>query len=196
MIAVVNTGGANLASVTNALDRLQLSWELTADQTKIQQADRVILPGVGAAKDSMDRLVAAELPQVLRGLQRPTLGICLGMHLLFDDSTEGDAKCLGIIPGTVEPITRRPGITIPHMGWNAIERAADDTPLLDGIPNGSYFYFVHSYRAPVGEHVCAVADHGEPIPCVVARNNFFGTQFHPERSAEAGARLLENFATL
>lgn len=202
MIAIVHTGGANLASVSNALDRLGHPWSMTRDPATIQRAERVILPGVGAARDSMDRLREAELVDVIRGLTQPTLGICLGMQLLFERSEEGDTPCLGIIPGTVTEMKPAPGLRIPHMGWNAVSPTrplhddgdgAATAPLFAGIDDPAYFYFVHSFAAPMGEWVCATATHGVTIPAAVHHKNFHGCQFHPERSADAGARLLENF---
>ncbi|MCG8425624.1 MAG: imidazole glycerol phosphate synthase subunit HisH [Proteobacteria bacterium] len=193
MITIINTGGANLASVSNALDRLGRTWTLTRDADTIRSAERVILPGVGAARDSMDRLQEAGLIDVIRNLTQPTMGICLGMQLLFERSEEGDTECLGIIPGTVRRMESRPGLRIPHMGWNAISPRSGDEVLFAGIAEHSHFYFVHSYAAPMGDWVCATVDHGNALPAAVRRGNFYGCQFHPERSALAGAEVLKNF---
>jgi glutamine amidotransferase len=192
VIAVVDTGGANLASVTNALDRLRRPYDLTTDLATIRAAEHVILPGVGAARDAMDRVRRAGLVEPLTRLEQPTLGICLGMQLLFDHSEEGDADCLGVIPGTVTRMVPRPGERIPHMGWSRV-RAVAASPLLDGE---AWYYFVHGYRAPSGEHVLALADHTGPVPAVVQRDNYYGCQFHPERSGAAGAQFLERFLAL
>ena len=196
MIVVVNIGGANLASITNALDRLGKKWQLTADPDLISRSPHVILPGVGAAGKSMERLRAGGLPDCIRELKNPTLGICLGMQLLFTDSKEGNARCLDIIPGSVAPLVRKKDLTIPHMGWNSVRATENPTRLLMNIPDGSYFYFVHSYRAPDGPWVRGVTEHGDEFPSIVESDNFFGTQFHPERSAEAGEQLIRNFLRL
>jgi len=194
MIAIVDSGGANLASVTHALRRIGAEGQLTRDPDVIRAAARVILPGVGAAADTMNRLQDQDLVEVLRGLTQPTLGICLGMQLLFETSQEGDVGCLGCIPGQVTAMQtpEDPPLPLPHMGWNRISISRPH-PLLEGIPDGAHFYFVHSYRAPYGSHVVASAPYGEPVPAVVVHGNFMGTQFHPERSAAPGRRLLENF---
>ena len=201
MIAIIDTGGANLASVSNALERQGQPWSLTRDPEIIRGAERVVLPGVGAARDSMERLRTANLIDVIRQLTQPVLGICLGMQLLFEGSEEGSTECLGILPGTVRQMTPAPGLRVPHMGWNAVttrppSSASAASQLFGGLDNPSYFYFVHAYAAPMGDWVCAVAEHGQPIPAAVRRDNFHGCQFHPERSADAGARLLQNFASL
>lgn len=193
-VAIVDSGGANLASVEDALSRLGVHGRLTADAAEISKADKVILPGVGSAADAMARLRINGLVSMLRTLKQPTLGICLGMQLLFDSSEEGPTECLGIMPGAVGKI--RSEAPIPHMGWNQLMTNGKNSPLLRGMPAGSYFYFVHSYRGPWGDWVRGWCEYGEKIPAVVERDNFFGVQFHPERSGTAGARLLENFLSL
>lgn len=191
-ISIVDTGGANLASIHYALRRLGKEATVTSSVSEIETSTHVILPGVGAAGDSMRRLRERELIPTLRELKVPTLGICLGMQLLFEASEEGDASCLGILPGSVTRLPSRAGLPVPHMGWNRVEvRSA--SALTEGIADGAHFYFVHSYRAPEGEHVLADCGYGDPVPAIVTRNNFFGVQFHPERSSSAGSRLLENF---
>ena len=198
MIAIVHTGGANLASVTNALARLGRDAELTSDPARIRTASHVILPGVGAAADAMARLEREALVPVISGLRQPVLGICLGMQILFERSTEGDVACLGILPGTVTAIAPDPahGVTVPHMGWNDLTARGPATPLLEGVAPGTYFYFVHTYQAPAGPFVRAVTRHGGDVVAVVEHGNFRGVQFHPERSGAAGARLLERFLAL
>lgn len=194
-IAIIDSGGANIASLRYALERLGTPGLLTRDPAEIRAADRVLLPGVGAAADAMTRLSRLGLVGVIRTLTAPVLGICLGMQLLFDRSEEGPADCLGLVAGTVRALPRAPGLPVPHMGWNrVIARAAG--PLLDGIDDGAHFYFVHSYAADPGDHTRAVTDYGRDIAAVVSRGNFHGTQFHPERSGPAGARLLRNFLAL
>jgi imidazole glycerol-phosphate synthase subunit HisH len=196
MIAIVDTGGANIASVTHALRRAGKAGSLTKDPAVIAAASHVILPGVGAAGDSMDRLREAQLLNCLRGLRQPTLGICLGMQLLFDRSEENQTECLGLIAGTVSRIPSKEGLTVPHMGWNRVWRSGTPTALLEGLEDGDFFYFVHSYVAPPGTWVRGTVQHGGIYPAVVQSENFFGAQFHPERSAESGARLLRNFLCL
>ena len=192
MLAIVDSGGANIASVRFALERLGVRSELTTDPAVIRAADRVILPGVGSAVEGMKRLQAKGLGDCIRGLTQPVLGICLGMQLLFDDSEEGPTRTLGLIPGTVSLLPDSPGIAVPHMGWNTILTARTDG-LLDGIGPDAFFYFVHSYAAPVNAFTVASCDHGTPFTALVQRGNFSGVQFHPERSGAAGARLLKNF---
>ena len=198
MIAVIDTGGANLASVINAIARLGREAELTRDPARLRAASHVILPGVGAAADSMDKLQGAGLVPVIRSLKQPVMGICLGMQLLFERSTEGDVACLGIVPGTVTAIVPAPekGITVPHMGWNDIHKRGPACRLLEGTDDGSYFYFVHTYVAPEGPWVRAVTDHGGTVVAAIEHQNFLGVQFHPERSGSVGASLLERFFSL
>ena len=191
-IAIVDSGGANIASLKFALDRLGHVSELTTDAAVIEAADRVILPGVGAAPDAMQRLRQYGLVDVIRGLTQPVLGICLGMQLLVEASEEDDVECLGISPGTAEKLAVAPGLPVPNMGWCPVDRVVDH-PLLAGIEDHSYFYFVHSYALPVSGESIAVARHGEPFTAIVGRGNFTATQFHPERSSRDGARLLDNF---
>lgn len=190
MIAVVDTGGANLASVLDALERLDTKAELTRDPARIKASPRVILPGVGSAADAMQRLTSAGLIETLRDLQQPVLGICLGMQLLFTSSQEGPVDCLGVLPGEVSRL--RGPLPVPHMGWNSLDAEAS-CPLLAGVAPGSHFYFVHSYRAPSGPWVKASAEYGEKVPAVVQQGNFLGVQFHPERSGPAGSQVLKNF---
>lgn len=200
MITIVDTGGANLFSVMEAFKRLGVPFELTKDHATIQAASKVLLPGVGAAKDSMERLKEAQLVPLLRDLTQPVMGICLGMQLLFEASEEGNTDCLSVIPGKVTKLEPGPGITIPHMGWNQLvaENNGQEDPLLKGIlpANDAYTYFVHSFAAPMGSHTLASAQHGTKIPAVVRKDNFWGCQFHPEKSGSLGAQILENFVKL
>lgn len=190
-IAVVNSGGANIASVLHALGRLGVDPRFTHDATEIRAADRVILPGVGAAGRAMEVLDQHGLTEVIRELRQPVLGICLGMQLLFESSEEDDSRLLGLIPGRLRRLEERPGLRVPHMGWNAITNQAPDqlTELLDG----KWFYFVHSYAAPVSEWTLSTSTHGSEFSAIVRKGNFYGAQFHPERSAKAGAALLGGF---
>lgn len=191
-VAIVDGGGANIASLNLALQRLGYSAQLTCDPATIRTASHVILPGVGAARAAMERLRKAGLDSVIRQLRQPVLGICLGLQLLFESSEEDEVSCLGIIPGRVRRFASAPERPIPHMGWNQIRRR-HDSALLAGIPDDSYFYFVHSYAADVSENTVATADYGWPFTAIVSKDNFLATQFHPERSGPLGARILENF---
>jgi imidazole glycerol-phosphate synthase subunit HisH len=195
-VVVIDSGGANLASLQYALERLGASAEVTTSAERIRSAPRVLLPGVGAAEDAMARLQAAGLTSVIPQLTQPVLGVCIGMQLLFDRSEEsrdgGLCECLGILPGTVARLPGTPALPVPHMGWNRrIDLAAD--PLFDGLDPDEYFYFVHSFAAPVGEYTLASTRYGTDFTAAVRWRNFRGVQFHPERSAHAGARLLANF---
>ncbi len=194
-IVVVASGGANIASLIFALERLGAPSELSADPARIRAASHVILPGVGAAADAMTRLERSGLDRVLPELTQPVLGICLGMQLLHQASEEGGARCLGIIPGVARRFAETPGHPVPHMGWNTLETRRD-CPLLEGITQADHAYFVHSYALEVGEATVASCRYGVPFSACVVWRNFYGAQFHPERSAGAGARLLENFLRL
>ena len=191
-VAIIDSGGANIASLRFALERLGASSTLTVDADELRAAPRVILPGVGAAADAMQRLESLRLVEVIRDLRQPVQGICLGMQLLFESSDEGDTRCLGLLPGRVERFPDRNGYPVPHMGWNQLDFEAD-AALLTGIARGEYVYFVHSYRAPVGPWTVATSDYGGEFSAVVRQRNFHGAQFHPERSGQVGARLLAGF---
>jgi glutamine amidotransferase len=191
-VAIIDSGGANLASLQYALERLGAKTRVTLDEKEIRAARRVILPGVGSARAAMDRLESSGVAKLLPSLTQPVLGICLGMQLLFARSEEGPAECLGILPQTVARLESKPGLPVPHMGWNQLMSLAPD-PLLNGVEPDSYVYFVHSYAAPVSPNTLAIAEYGQPVTAAVRRDNFWGTQFHPERSARTGARILANF---
>jgi glutamine amidotransferase len=192
---VIDSGGANLASVLFALERLNAPATVTTNPEEVKSAKRVILPGVGAAADVMKRLHAAGLVEVLPTLKQPVFGICVGMQVLFKGSEEGPVDCLGVIPDTVRKLKAAPGLPVPHMGWNTLVTLRDD-PLMEGITSSDYVYFVHSYAAPVSDVTLARTDYGTPVSAVVRRGNFWGAQFHPERSSATGARVLANFLRL
>ena len=191
-VAIIDSGGANIASLAHALQRLGCSSLLTSDAERIRTAPRVILPGVGAAADAMARLGDHGLTALVPTLTQPVLGICLGMQLLFEASDEGPARCLGIIPGVAHRFVPAPGRPVPHMGWNQLEIVGDG-PLLHGVPEGAYAYFVHSYALRPGPETVATCEYGTHFAAAVSRGNFHGTQFHPERSAAVGSRILRNF---
>jgi len=194
-VVLVDAGGSNIGSVRYALQRLGVDAPLSSDAATIRGAARVILPGVGAAAPGMQRLRDAALIDVIRNLQQPVLGVCLGMQLLFEHSEESDTPCVGVIPGTVRHFPQVANLRVPHMGWNLLNVKRPHA-LLDGLGDEPYAYFVHSYAAPVGPATLASADHGGAFAAVVQHRNFFGMQFHPERSAAVGARLLRNFLSL
>ena len=191
-VGLVDAGGANLGSVRYALERLQVEVQMVREAGDLVGLGRVILPGVGAAAEGMRRLHAQGLVQPLRELQVPLIGICLGMQLLFERSEEGDVECLGLLPGIVRRLHPGVGVRVPHMGWNKL-LALRESPLLDGVPLGSSAYFVHSYAAPVTSDTVAACHHGGLFTAVVQRGRLCGAQFHPERSAGPGARILQNF---
>ncbi|UCG74126.1 MAG: imidazole glycerol phosphate synthase subunit HisH [Chromatiales bacterium] len=194
-LAIVDGGGANIASLKFALARLGVAGELTTDAGRIRDAARVILPGVGAARDAMTRLRESALDQVIPALTQPVLGICLGLQLLFDGSEEADTDCLGILPGTARLFEADADHTVPHMGWNRVWQTPG-SGLLAGIPDGAQFYFVHSYAVPVTDFTTGRCEYGREFSAVVERGNFVATQFHPERSGRHGARVLANFLEL
>jgi glutamine amidotransferase len=191
-VAIIDNGGANIASLRFALGRLGADSRLTASPGELRAARRVILPGVGAAADAMQRLESLDLVETIRGLEQPVLGICLGMQLLFASSEEGDTPCLGLLPARVKRFADRTDLPVPHMGWNQLEFAGRP-PLLGGVTPGEYVYFVHSYAAPVGPWTLATTDYGGRFSAVVRHRNFYGAQFHPERSGPVGSRVLANF---
>ncbi len=194
-VVLIDAGGTNIGSVRYALDRLGVDAPLSSDAAEIRAATHVILPGVGAAAPGMARLRETGLVEVVRGLAQPVLGVCLGMQLLFEHSEESDTSCLGLIPANLRLFARNDRLRVPHMGWNSL-RVERSSPLLHGIDTGAFAYFVHSYAAPVGDYTLASCDYGGAFSAVVQHRNFYGAQFHPERSAAVGAKLLQNFISL
>jgi glutamine amidotransferase len=194
-IVIVASGGANIASLQFALQRLEVDSVVSADAAEIRAASHVILPGVGAAADAMSRLRQNRLDTLIPTLEQPVLGICLGMQLLYEASQEGDARCLGIIPGSASRLTEAPDRPVPHMGWNTLE-IRRPCPLLAGLADGDHAYFVHSYALGLSTATIASTGYGAPFSACVQWRNFYGAQFHPERSAAVGARLLENFLAI
>ena len=195
-VAVVYLGAGNTASVQFALERLGADVVVTSDAAVIADAERIVLPGVGAAGYAMERMGALGLTDLIKTFERPLLGLCLGQQLLFAESEEnGGATMLGFIPGRVTRMPVRDDLPVPHMGWSQLRGLADD-PILEGVREGDYAYFVHSYVCPDTEATIACADYGAEVPAMVRSGNRWGCQFHPERSAEAGARILKNFLEL
>ncbi len=191
-VAIVDGGGANIASLQFALARLGVTSELTVDPAVIRSASHVILPGVGAAHPAITRLRERGLADLIPRLTQPVLGICLGLQLLFERSEEDDTECLGILKGTVRRFLPAPGRPVPHMGWNQV-MPVRNSPLLADVPDNTYFYFVHSYAAEEGPMTTGRADYGWSFSAVIEAQNFLATQFHPERSGPFGARVLNNF---
>ncbi len=193
MIVIIKGCGSNIASIEMAFARLGKEPVLTTDVKLIQAASHVILPGVGTAKHAMLELQNLNLIEVIRQLKQPVLGICLGMQLLHEFSEEGDVECLGILPGKVALLPQKPGFTRPHMGWNQLRAEKPQSPLLQGVADKSHVYFVHSYAVPVNANTIASTTHSAPFSAMVQYNNFFGAQFHPERSGTVGELILKNF---
>ena len=187
--AIVDLGCGNLGSVAIALERAGATASITADAGRIAAAERVVLPGVGAAGFAMERIETLGLGETLRSLRQSVLGICLGMQLLFEVSEEADLACLGIIAGRVRRLEPAPERPVPHMGWSKL--AITDPAI--GLADGDYVYFAHSFACDDGPWTVAAADYGRPIPAAVRSGNYLGAQFHPERSGTAGARFLEAF---
>lgn len=191
-LAIIDSGGANIASLQFAIERLGVEATLTTDPAALRAATHVILPGVGAAADCMARLEALDLVDTIRSLRQPLLGICVGMQLMFEGSEEGNVSCLGILPGRVQRFPNLAGMPVPHMGWNQL-KVTRSTPLLTGLTADDYVYYVHSYAAPVSADTVATTDYSNTFSAAVQRGNVFGVQFHPERSARTGALILANF---
>ena len=194
-VAIVDCGGANLASLTFAIERLGLEYNVTNDRDDISNASHIILPGVGAAKDAMQKLSQTDLIATIKDLKQPTLGICLGMQLLFDSTMEEDKDCLGIIQGECKRFTTDPNYPVPHMGWNSI-KLNKNTPLVHSTFEGAYFYFIHSYYIPLLEQTIASTEYDIEFSCIVQQENFYGVQFHPEKSGAAGSKILDSFFNL
>ncbi len=216
MIVVVDYGMGNLRSVAKALEHLGARVRVTSDPRDVERADKLILPGVGAFPAAMQELTARRLLEPIKAAvasDKPYLGICLGLQLLFEHSEEGEgASGLGVLAGTVKRLTVPASYKIPHMGWNQVirgqrtedrgqrteDRGQNGCPLLQGIPEGSFFYFVHSYYADPSDRtvVALESDYGGRFPVMVWHKNLFATQFHPEKSQTLGLKLLANFAAL
>lgn len=190
-IVIVHTGCANISSLQFAVERLGYKVTVSDNTDVIGSANKVLLPGVGAAAAAMVQIEQKGLVQCLQTLQQPVLGICLGMQLLTKQSEEGNASCLGIIDASVIQM-RSETLRLPHVGWNQLNNI-QDTPLFDGISEGTYFYFVHGYCVPQGDYTLASCDYSQVFSASINKNNYYGVQFHPERSGEAGAKVIRNF---
>lgn len=197
-IVIIKYNAGNIESVNNALMRLGVKAEITADPEKIKAADKVIFPGVGEASTTMEYLKQHQLDVVIKNLKQPVLGICLGQQLMCSHSEEGNVECLGIFEEKVKRFQPSPGqeyITkVPHMGWNSITNLKGE--LLTADLNNQFVYFVHSYYVEVGEHTAAQCNYINPFSAALKKDNFYATQFHPEKSQKVGAKILENFIKL
>ena len=197
MIAITDYDTGNLRSVANALRRIGAEFTVTSDAAVLRQADRVLLPGVGEASSAMAKLRERGLDALIPTLTQPVLGICIGMQLMCLSSEEGDAACLGIFPTDVVRLPDRTAngpLKVPHMGWDTVDTLRG--PLFEGIDAQTYVYYVHSYAPRLCDAAIAATDYGMRFSAALARDNFFGTQFHPEKSGAAGSRILRNFLTL
>jgi len=195
---IVDTGCANLSSVKFAIERLGFEVTITDDINLIQQAEKVILPGVGNAKHAMKNIIEKGLVETIQNLKQPVLGFCLGMQLMTSSSVEGSddkaVDCLGLIPTKVKPLDAN-GNRLPHMGWNTLTSVSEH-PVFAGIKEGDYFYFVHGYAADVSEFTVASCEYGSTFSAAISKDNFIGCQFHPERSGPLGSKIIKNFLEL
>lgn len=194
MIAIINYEAGNLASVSNALDRQEEPHIITSNIEELEESKGVIFPGVGHAQPAMLSLQKNGLDDWLRQTEKPVLGICLGMQLLFDSSEEGDSEGLGIIPGRLKKFDSSKA-KVPHMGWNTLSYTREH-PLTQSLDSSHYFYFVHSFYAPLTDYTLASCDYITEFSAIVCRKNVMGVQFHPEKSGDAGSLLLRNFLSL
>ena len=194
MIGIIRYRAGNLTSVSNALQRLNADYFISDNPAELDRADAIIFPGVGHASAAMDDLRAKDLDVWLKSTKKPVLGICLGMQLLFETSEEGDCKTLGMIPGRLKKFDSSKA-KVPHMGWNQFETKIEH-PLIKGIDNKQFLYYVHGYYAPTNEYTLASCQYIRDFAAVVAKDNFMGVQFHPEKSGQVGSLLLQNFLNM
>lgn len=197
MIAIIDYDAGNTCSVINALKRLDTEYELTADKRKILSADKVIFPGVGHARQAMSALKDKDLVETIKSVKNPLLGICIGMHLMCDFSVEGNTRCLGIFDAIVQkfvPLAYDDFQKVPHMGWNKTSSLGDN--LFKGVEDGSHLYFVHSYFIEDNENTIASAQYNHSFSAAIKKDNFYGVQFHAEKSGVVGQRILQNFLEL
>ncbi|MCK9628259.1 MAG: imidazole glycerol phosphate synthase subunit HisH [Bacteroidales bacterium] len=190
MTVIIDYNTGNLFSLMSALERIGTEYKVTSDPQDILSADSVILPGVGEASNAMSELRQRGLEKIVPIIKAPVLGICIGMQIMCSSSEESDTDCLGIFPNKVSRL-RGPGIKIPHMGWNNVENTK--SPLFTGIQDGAYFYFVHSFAPECNELTAATTEYGSVFSSALSEKNFYGTQFHPEKSGEIGEKILRNF---
>ncbi len=194
MITIIDYDTGNLRSVTNALGRLGAEFCISDDPAKIVAAERVLLPGVGEAQSAMQRLQERGLVEVIKSLTQPVLGICIGVQLMCRYSEEGKTECMGIFNSNVQKFSSDSGLKVPHMGWNSIENL--NSPLFEEVEEGSYIYYVHSFAPQICSQTIATTTYGSQFSAALCSGNFFGTQFHPEKSGDIGERILNNFLKL
>lgn len=196
MIAIVDYDTGNLRSVCNVLDRIGAEYCITDNHEIIKGADKVLLPGVGEASSAMQKLSERGLCDVIKGLEQPVLGICIGLQLMCRRSEEGNAECLGIFDTDVRKFVPSPaaGVKVPHMGWNEIKNLS--SPLFKGIEEGAFVYFVHSFAPDICEGTIATSANGREFAAAINKGNFYGAQFHPEKSGAVGELILKNFIEL
>lgn len=194
MIAIINTGCANINSVRFAFERIGAHVEVISDPAQLAQFDRAVLPGVGHASVAMARLTEQGWTEAIKSYQKPLLGICLGMQLLCEHTAEGNVSCLNTISGELQALSSDT-LTLPHMGWNTL-KLAQAHPILNGITKNDFVYFVHSFAHTPNQYTIASCDYGQTFSAIVAKDNFIGMQFHPEKSANVGEILLRNFLSI
>ena len=192
-VAIIKYNAGNIRSVAYAMQRFGVSYEETSDHHRIGTADKVIFPGVGEASTTMNYLRQTGLDEVIRNLRQPVLGICLGMQLLCRRSAENNTECLGVFDEVVTRFEPADGLKVPHMGWNTLSHASD---WIDVDVNGKFVYYVHSYFVPVNKWTSLQTEYTRPFSAAMRKNNFHAVQFHPEKSGEAGAQILQQFLSL
>ncbi|MCF8259167.1 MAG: imidazole glycerol phosphate synthase subunit HisH [Melioribacteraceae bacterium] len=191
MIAIIDYGAGNTASVANALEELNVKFRIAKTEGVICKAEKIIFPGVGHAASAVRNLHILNLFNLLRILKRPLLGICLGMQLFSEKSIEGDTACLGVLPVDTKKFDETK-VTVPNMGWSKV-KSIKESKLFEGLQNEEFFYFAHTYFVPINEFTIATANHDVNFTAAIEKNNFYGVQFHPEKSGKAGLQILENF---
>lgn len=196
MIGIIEYGAGNIRSVSNAIKRLGIQHVVSNNMLELDKADKLIFPGVGEARSAVDALAEAGLIEWLKKVNVPFLGICLGMQLLFEYTTERETDCLGIIPGKNDRFPNgQSGLKVPHMGWNQVQHK-NNNPLFTGIASGEHFYFVHSYYAQIVPETIGITDYGVQFTSALQWKNYYGVQFHPEKSGKVGLQVLKNFIEL
>lgn len=196
LIGIIEYGAGNIRSVSNALDRLDVPHFISNDRNELDKADKLIFPGVGEARSAIDALIKAGLTDWLKQIKVPFLGICLGMQLLLERTTERSTDCLGLVAGVNERfVGGQSALKVPHMGWNQVQYR-ENCPLFAGIASGGNFYFVHSYFAPLVSATIGITEYGVQFTSALRQKNYYGVQFHPEKSGRIGLQLLKNFIEL